>query len=186
MNKTRTLALALALTVGGWTLATAAQAATVTRIQPGHVGIAGDIVPGDLARLRRIARPGDYIWLNSYGGNVLEGVQMANYIRANSMNTGVVSGHTCASICVTILAGGVGRTVSRGARVAVHSAGGRTASGRATGEDLTSQGITLLMARHLSRMGAPDRVVVRVVLTENSTVYILTAADLQDWVNLIS
>ena len=77
---------------------------------------------------------------------------------------------------VFILAGGVDRIVAKDARVAVHSAG------TPKGEDIATQGITLLMARHISRMGAPDTVVAKIVTTENSSVYQLTAADMTGWV----
>ena len=154
----------------------AAQAANIRPIKPGHVFVQGEIVTGDLAKLRKVVKAGDYIWLDSVGGNVLEGLLISNYIRQNSLKTGVADGMYCASICVSILAGGVDRIVAKDARVAVHSAG------TPKGEDIATQGITLLMARHISRMGAPDTVVAKIVTTENSSVYQLTAADMKGWV----
>jgi hypothetical protein len=59
------------------------------------------------------------VWLNSNGGNVVEAIKIAEYIRKKQLTTIVAYDSRCDSACVFVLIGGVIRIA--GGNVAIHS-----------------------------------------------------------------
>jgi hypothetical protein len=77
------------------------------------VSISGDIAEGDTDALKAAIKAANDVGklvssvrLNSPGGNLLEGVQIAEAVRFAKMATNVGQGATCASACFLIFAAG--------------------------------------------------------------------------------
>jgi hypothetical protein len=66
------------------------------------------------------------VQLESRGGRVAEGLALGMLLRDRGVDT-LVSGE-CSSACVTAFAGGARRMITPGARLGLHSAGGRGAT----------------------------------------------------------
>jgi hypothetical protein len=93
------------------------------------ISIAGEIVEGDAEALRleiQRARFANYsiseIELNSIGGSLYEGTNLARVVRAASLSTRVAERNVCASACFLVFAAGSTKFVQNGARVGVHAA----------------------------------------------------------------
>ena len=112
----------------------------------------GEIKEGDDRRLHEfVARlPAQTklfaIGLDSPGGNLREGVYLANSIHSTGLPTIVSSRGMCASACFLMFAAGSTRMASINARIGVHNAS-------ADGEDNgPAQAVTTLMARQAGRI----------------------------------
>ena len=91
--------------------------------------LTGEIAPGDTDRLQQIIKTANDsgkivsgIRLNSSGGNLLEGVKLADAIRFAKIASVVPKGSTCASACFIAFAAGAEKFASYGASVGVHGA----------------------------------------------------------------
>lgn len=98
-----------------------------------RIRLAGPIVPGDLARLKRLAVAEDatVVTLDSAGGSYREGLALAAFFAAAQVRTLVEAGDVCLSACAIAFLGGtasgeegmttVARGIEAGARVAFHA-----------------------------------------------------------------
>jgi hypothetical protein len=136
----------------------------------------GRIVPGDTARLRAALeqqRPVLFV-LNSPGGSVIEGRDMARLIRASGGRTMVPANGLCASACFMLFAAAGGKLVQPGAMVGVHSAS--VAGGN---ESLDTLGVTTLMARETAAYGVPPAITGRMVTTKPGQMAWLSQSELE-------
>lgn len=99
-----------------------------------HIAIYGHIRESAVAKLaaalpeaRRAAdsfnhdnTPVVRVLLNSDGGEVLAAIRLGQLLRRNGAEVWVLPDSTCSSACVLVLAGGVSRVVSPGARIGIH------------------------------------------------------------------
>lgn len=142
------------------------------------VGGRGPIVKGDTARLEQAlaAVPQGKrlvaLALDSPGGNVVEGEQLAHLIRARLLPVVIPSNSQCVSACFLLLAASPRRLAANDALVGVHSAneGGR--------ETDTSLAVTTLMARVAGEMGIPAAIIGKMVETTPGRVAWLTHDEL--------
>jgi hypothetical protein len=114
------------------------------------------------------------IRLNSEGGNLLEGVKLADAIRFGKMSTNVGKLATCASACFLIFAAGSTKFVSYGAQIGVH--GASDGSGH---ETVSSEAATISMAKIAKDLGVPAAIIGRMVVTPPSEMVWLTPQELQ-------
>jgi hypothetical protein len=127
---------------------------------PGNVfiKITGEIVQGDARRFTAFVEkaksngaPVMGIVLNSPGGSLAEGFQIALTARAEGLATWVHKRAVCASACFIVFAGGVKREVNATSRIGVHgvsNSDGTETTGAATA--------TVVTARALKAFGVPD------------------------------
>ena len=129
------------------------------------VGGRGPIVKGDTARLEQALAavpPSQHVValaLDSPGGNVVEGEQLAHLVRARLLPVVIPSNSQCVSACFLMLAASLHRMAANDALVGVHSAneGGK--------ETDTSLAVTTLMARVAGEMGIPPAIIGKMVET---------------------
>ena len=113
----------------------------------------GDISSGfaDLvsARLRRDHAVG--LIINSPGGSVYEARRLGQYLRASGLSVAVDK--LCASACIDVLAGGVERYITPGARIGLH----QSSAPKDVGSYNTGQSYVAGSALYLRKMGIdPD------------------------------
>ncbi len=112
------------------------------------------------------------VGLDSPGGNLREGVYLANSIRSTELPTIVSSHGMCASACFLMFAAGSTRMAAVNARIGVHSAS-------SDGEDNTpAQAVTTLMARQAAEFGVPAAIIGKMVTTPPGDITWLTRQDL--------
>jgi hypothetical protein len=139
----------------------------------------GEIAIGDDERLHRFvaSMPGGDrlagITLNSKGGNLWEGTNLAQTVRRSELATIVAEGKYCVSACFLIFAAGSKRLAGSGAFIGVHSASelGRDNAG--------AQAATTAMARNASTFGVPPAIIGRMVTTRPHEVAWLSLAELR-------
>ncbi|MGA3401706.1 MAG: hypothetical protein ABSC95_21040 [Acetobacteraceae bacterium] len=142
------------------------------------VGGRGPIVKGDTDRLQRAlaAVPPTQrllgLALDSPGGNVVEGEQLAKLIRARGLPVVIPSNSKCVSACFLLLAASPRRLAASDALVGVHSA---SEEGEETD---TALAVTTLMARVAAELGIPPAIIGKMVQTKAASVEWLTRADL--------
>jgi hypothetical protein len=142
------------------------------------VGGRGPIVKGDTARLQQAlaAVPQSKqmlaLALDSPGGNVVEGEQLARLIRARGLPVVIPSNSQCVSACFLLLAASPRRLAATDALVGVHSA---SEDGQETDASLA---VTTLMARVAAEMGIPPAIIGKMVQTKAASVTWLTPAEL--------
>ncbi len=141
------------------------------------LALQGRILPGDAARFRAaLARSGpvSLFVLNSPGGAVLDGRDIARMIRARSGSTLVPARAVCASACFLLFAAGREKYAEPGAMIGVHSA---SVSGG--GENTSTLGTTTLMAREAAAYGVPAAITGRMVTTQPGQMAWLNRAELE-------
>jgi hypothetical protein len=142
------------------------------------VGGQGPIVKGDTERLQQAlaAVPQTQrmlaLALDSPGGNVVEGEQLAKLIRARGLPVVIPSNSKCVSACFLLLAASPRRLAAADALVGVHSA---SEDGQETD---TALAVTTLMARVAAELGIPPAIIGKMVSTKAASVEWLTHADL--------
>jgi len=142
------------------------------------IGGRGPIVKGDAARLEQALAsvpPGKRLValaLDSPGGSVVEGEQLAHLIRAHMLPVVIPSNTQCVSACFLLFAASTRRLAAADALVGVHSA---NEDGRETD---TSLAVTTLMARVAGEMGIPPAIIGKMVETTPGRVTWLTHEDL--------
>jgi hypothetical protein len=112
--------------------------------------------------------------LNSTGGNLVEGVKLADAIRVGKISTNVGQGAICASACFIVFAAGETKFASYGAQIGVH--GASDSEGR---ETVQSGAATVSMARIVRELGVPTAIIGRMVVTPPSEIVWLSPQELQ-------
>jgi hypothetical protein len=143
------------------------------------ISIAGEIVEGDgqAVRLEIVRAEAEgyaisEIQLNSVGGRLFEGGDIARTIRAASLKTVVASGATCASACFLAFAAGLTRSVHSGARVGVHAACNESGD-----ENHASSAATAAMARIAKILGVPSAIIEGMITTPSSEMFWLSKSN---------
>jgi len=90
--------------------------------------------------------------INSPGGNVYEARKLGRYLRAKGLSVAV--DRVCASACIDVLAGGVARYITPGARIGIHQS---SAPGN-VGSHSTGQSYVAGSALYLREMGVDPEV----------------------------
>jgi hypothetical protein len=150
------------------------------QISPTEVilGGRGPIVKGDAARLEQAlaalpqAKRLLAVALDSPGGMVTEGEQLAALIRTRKLPVVIPSNSQCVSACFLLLAASPHRLAASDALVGVHSANENQQ------ETDISLAVTTLMARDAARDGIPPAIIGKMVETTPGRVEWLTPADL--------
>jgi hypothetical protein len=139
----------------------------------------GPIVEGDADRLQQAlaAVPQTQkllaLALDSPGGSVSEGEQLARLIHARGLPVVIPSNSKCVSACFLLLAASPRRMAAADALVGVHSA---SVDGQ---ENDTSLAVTTLIARVAGEMGIPPAIIGKLVETKAASVEWLTLDDLR-------
>jgi ATP-dependent protease ClpP protease subunit len=138
----------------------------------------GEIAPGDTEKLRNLivaanqgGRMVSGVRLTSNGGNLLEGVNLADVIRTAKIATVVPNGSKCASACFIAFAAGQEKFVSYQANVGVHGAADQ--NGKEAGD------ATVAMAKIVKELGVPPSIIGRMVVTPPTEVVWLSPSELQ-------
>lgn len=146
-----------------------------------RVDLVGEILPGDADKLKtEIQKANDVnrlvvtIRLNSQGGNLVEGVTIADIVRKGRIATSVLTGAQCASACFIIFAAGSEKFASYQAQIGVHGASDE--NGRETTQ---SNSATIGMARVIKELGVPSSIVGKMVVTPPNQMVWLTVDDLR-------
>jgi len=145
------------------------------------IGITGEIVPGDAEKFSQSVRQANdsgkfvaNVRLDSPGGNLLEGVKIADAIRFGKTSTNVSKTAVCASACFLMFAAGSSKNVSYGAQIGVHGASGEN------GEETAASGAaTVSMAKIAKELGVPSAIIGRMVVTSPQDMVWLSPQDLQ-------
>jgi hypothetical protein len=145
------------------------------------VSIVGDITPGDFDTFSTMVKQANdagkfvaNVRLNSKGGNLLEGVTLADAIRFGKMSTNVGKGATCASACFLIFAAGNTKFANYDANIGVHGASDTNGD-----ETVETGAATVSMARIAKELGVPSAIIGRMVVTPPDDMVWLTPQDLQ-------
>lgn len=143
--------------------------------------IAGEIEPGDADTFSMAVKQANSagklvanVRLNSEGGNLLEGVKLADAVRYGKMSTNVGKNATCASACFLIFAAGSTKFATYDARIGVHGASDEDGS-----ESVQSGAATVSMARIAKELGVPSAIIGRMVVTPPNEMVWLAPQDLQ-------
>lgn len=131
------------------------------------IWITGEIVPGDADKFSQSVRQANdsgkfvaNVRLDSPGGNLLEGVKIADAIRFGKTSTNVGKTAVCASACFLMFAAGSTKNAGYGAQVGVHGASGEN------GEETAASGAaTVSMAKIAKELGVPSAIIGRMVVT---------------------
>lgn len=145
------------------------------------ISINGEIVQDDVQALKDAIRAANDasrlvsgIRLNSIGGSLSAGVQMAEIIRFAKVATVVANGATCSSACFLIFAAGSEKFASHSAQVGVHGASDSDGT-----ETVQSGAATVSMARVAKEFGVSETIIGKMVVTPPSQMVWLSANDLR-------
>jgi hypothetical protein len=163
-------------------IASAAQFSTVnSKNGKTRIDLKGDIEPGDANKLRELVEAANTadrvvvtIRLNSNGGNLLEGVSIADIVRKGRIKTSVLAGAHCASACFIIFAAGYERFADYTALIGVHGASDENGQ-----ETVQSGAATVTMARIVRELGVPPSVIGKMVVTPPDKIVWLSVDDLR-------
>jgi hypothetical protein len=138
----------------------------------------GEIEEGDAQALRKVIAAASRsrrlisgIRLNSPGGQLGEGAELAYIVKYGKIATVVPAGAQCASACFLILAAGSEKYASFSANVGVHGASNR--AGQAAGD------ATVSMGRAANLLGVPESIIGKMVITPPDQMVWLTPIDLR-------
>jgi hypothetical protein len=145
------------------------------------VSLVGEISDGDADTLKSIIKSANdsghivsAIRLDSPGGNLLEGSNLAGIVRFGKIATSVISGAKCASACFIVFAAGSPKYANYNASIGVHGAsdeGGR--------ETVEAGAATVSMARIVKDLGVPAPIIGKMVVTPPDSIVWLTPDDLR-------
>jgi hypothetical protein len=145
------------------------------------VSLVGEISEGDADTLKSVIKSANdsghivsAIRLDSPGGNLLEGSNLAGIVRFGKIATSVISGAKCASACFIVFAAGNPKHANYNASVGVHGAsdeGGR--------ETVEAGAATVSMARLIKDLGVPASIIGKMVVTPPDSIVWLTPDDLR-------
>jgi hypothetical protein len=125
--------------------------------------------------------------LNSYDGHARTGLIIARWIHAlpagERIATVIGKKDVCVSICAMIFASGHQKTLYGTSKLGVHSAGHPGANGNEIAdEDEGDRAATLALARVMKLFGAPDRIVVKMIMQPpDGPAASVNGADLDGW-----
>jgi hypothetical protein len=144
------------------------------------IKLSGEISAGDSQALTRLIKQANDagrvvsgIRLSSPGGSVGEGAALADVVRFARIATVVANGSTCASACFLVFAAGLEKYVSRSAQVGVHGAANEY--GEQTPD---ASAATIGMASISKKLGVPDSIIGKMVVTPPNQMVWLTEVDL--------
>ena len=142
-----------------------------------EISISGNIAPGDIDALRASIKAANdagklvtSLRLNSDGGNLLEAVGMADWVKSAKISTNVGQGATCASACFLIFAAGETKYANISARIGVH---------RASEKGVVSRAGTTSMADVAKELDVPWSIIRRMINTPPGEMEWLSLADLR-------
>ncbi|MDB5616205.1 hypothetical protein [Tardiphaga sp.] len=145
------------------------------------VSIFGEIAAGDTEAFNAAVKVANdsgklvtSIRLNSIGGNLVEGVRLAEAVRFGKIITNVGQNATCASACFLVFAAGEAKYANYTARIGVHGASDKSGE-----ETVQSGAATVSMARVAKELGVPPAIIGRMVVTPPSEMVWLSPTDLQ-------
>jgi hypothetical protein len=145
------------------------------------VSLVGEISDGDADTLKSIIKSANDIGrvvsairLDSPGGNLLEGSNLAGIVRFGKIATSVIGGTKCASACFIVFAAGNPKYANYNASVGVHGASDE--DGRETVE---AGAATVSMARIVKDLGVPAPIIGKMVVTPPDSIVWLTPDDLR-------
>ena len=141
----------------------------------------GDFRDGDYARFKSQFRKTDVVIgldLSSAGGDIEEGVQIANL--AHEKKLSVFVAEECISVCAFVFFAATKRYLGPDSRIGVHSI-----SNSREIEDLSSMRLTLKLARLSAKLGVPTSAIGKLVTTRPSNITYLDAADLSGLVTSV-
>ncbi len=154
-----------------------------TALKDGRVviSVSDEIAEGDTDAFKALIKSANdagkfvsSVRLDSPGGNLLEGVQLAEVVKFAKMATNVGQGATCASACFLIFAAGETKFANYTAKIGVHGASDET------GRETTQSGAaTVSMARIAKELGVPAAIIGRMVVTPPDEMVWVSPADLQ-------
>jgi hypothetical protein len=143
-----------------------------------EISISGKIAPGDIDALRASIKTANdagklvtSLRLNSDGGNLLEAVRVADWVKSAKISTNVGQGATCASACFLIFAAGETKYANINARIGVHAA--------ASEKGVVSRAATTSMADIAKELDVPWSIIRRMINTPPGEVEWLSLADLR-------
>lgn len=149
--------------------------------------VTGQINPQDsrtFQELLQLARSTNqrikFVYLDSPGGDVKAGYQIALLVRDVAMSSFVPNFATCASSCFMIFMAGSDRYHGESVRVGVHSA-----SDMQSRETERAMSATVQMSRFLRDLGTPPSVLGRLVTARPSEMAWLTPTELQDVAKIV-
>ena len=142
-----------------------------------EISISGSIAPGDIDTLTASIKAANdagklvtSLRLNSYGGNLLEAIRVADWVRSAKISTNVGQSATCASACFLIFAAGETKYASMSARIGVH---------RASEKGIVSRDATTSMADVAKELDVPWSIIRRMINTPPDEIEWLSLADLR-------
>jgi hypothetical protein len=145
------------------------------------VSLVGEISDGDTDTLKSIIKSANdsghivsAIRLDSPGGNLLEGSNLATIVRFGKIAASVISGARCASACFIVFAAGNPKYANYNASVGVHGA-----SDEAGRETVEAGAATVSMARIVKDLGVPAAIIGKMVVTPPDSIIWLTPDDLR-------
>ncbi|GLR91291.1 hypothetical protein GCM10007857_80080 [Bradyrhizobium iriomotense] len=143
--------------------------------------ISGELTDGDAEAFKSAVKAANdagkvvsSIRLNSPGGSLLEGAELADAVRFGKIVTNVGNGATCASACFLVFAAGHAKYANYTARIGVHGASDQSGE-----ETVRSGAATVSMARMAKELGVPAAIIGRMVVTPPSDMVWLSPSDLQ-------
>jgi hypothetical protein len=154
------------------------------------VVVTGKILPGDAQRLfaavksvyDRNGNAVERVFLNSPGGDVKAGFDLAMYVRELGIDAVVGKSDVCASICFFVFAAARHRALFTTSKVGVHSVYGVSNDGRQAGSDAPrAAAITRVMAKLYKALGVPDAIIVKMMTTDGDDMAWLHGADASGW-----
>src|SRR4051812_10938390 len=142
-----------------------------------EISISGNIAPGDIDALRASIKAANdagklvtSLRLNSAGGNLLEAVRVADWVKSAKISTKVGQSATCASACFLIFAAGETKYASVSARIGVH---------RASEKGVVSRAGNTSMADVAKELDVPWSIIRRMINTPTDEVEWLSLTDLR-------
>jgi hypothetical protein len=143
--------------------------------------MSGEIVEGDTETLKASIKTANDsgklvsgVRLNSPGGNLLEGLKLADTVRFAKVATNVAGSATCASACFLVYAAGATKFANYTAQLGIHGASDKQGE-----ETVASGAATVSMARAAKELGVPAAIIGRMVVTPPNEMVWLTPQDLQ-------
>jgi hypothetical protein len=126
-----------------------------------------------LGNVKRVA-----LSLDSYGGSIVGAADMAEWVRANKVETIVPNKAMCVSACVMVWGAGYHKWASETAQIGVHNASASNSDPEKAAAEAEG---TLFMAKALAKEGAPAAVVGALTMTESKDVHWLKSDDVVAW-----
>jgi hypothetical protein len=128
-------------------------------------------------------RPGNIkrftLALDSTGGSIAGAADMAEWVKANHVDTVVANGASCASACVLVWGAGVHKSVGVKGRIGVHN--GSAINPNDKDRDAVADAATVYMTKAIASEGAPASVIAAAATTDASAIHWLDRSDVVAW-----